>query len=123
MKLFVLISICISLIAGCVHSEFGWRPIMPYGGPYIKEYTISAHYQENTTLNHTNSVQRMKDAVSCGVKNGDKSFRSAMSYNNGPIINRLVVKFDSCMASKGYVYISDCGLRIPTDKDKGLCNE
>lgn len=126
MKLFVLISICISLITGCVHSEFGWRPIMPYGGPYIEEYSHIAKYQYSKTINHTDTQKRWSAAVSCGATYGDSSLNSVLKDKNEPYNSNSFKVFRACMKKYGYIYLGDgnvCGLKYPKKFDKGLCNE
>ena len=122
MRLLVIIQFLLLLSAcdGC------WTPIpvVSCGGPYGKAWPVVAYYQKPETIGHTDSKQRWEDVVACGGRYGDNTLRSAMTYTqDGPVVDKLIYKFDNCMEKKGYqiVPFTECGTQDP-DEDKGKCN-
>ena len=92
-----------------------------------ESYSPVAKFQKSYSLGYTSSVKRMDDLVSCGLRKGDLSMRSAWAMDHLPNADpKLQQKkwddFFKCMGNKGYVWIENCGRRNSTT-DKGLCNE
>ena len=79
------------------------------------------------SFGHTDSVKRMDDLVSCGLRKGDLSMRSAWAMDHLPKADPHLQQknwdaFFKCMEIKGYIWVEDCGRKSSTS-DKGLCNE
>ena len=122
----IFILITISIISGCYSTEtdcyYGMTTIC-----FGKPYSPIAKFQKPYSFGHTDSVKRMDDLVSCGLRKGDLSMRSAWAMDHLPKADpRLQQKnwdaFFKCMEIKGYIWVEDCGRKSSTS-DKGLCNE
>ena len=122
----IFILITISIISGCYSTEtdcyYGMTTIC-----FGESYSPVAKFQKSYSLGYTSSVKRMDDLVSCGLRKGDLSMRSAWAMDHLPNADpKLQQKkwddFFKCMGNKGYIWIENCGRRNSTT-DKGLCNE
>lgn len=104
------------LLNGCFyHDGCFYTPQMANCVDKGKEYPAIAHYQKQTTIGKTDSLQRWKDAVSCGAVYGDSDLKKLHRDN--------YEKFQNCMEVKGYkkFWPAECGYQNPK-WDKGVCN-
>ncbi|QLB12872.1 hypothetical protein EV697_10810 [Bisgaardia hudsonensis] len=123
-KLILLLSIF--LLNGCLYSfeDECFRPIIQVvsANCEVKKgptWPAIAHYQKPNIIGHTDSAQRLKDALACGAK--DNTLVDAPS--NYTINGKFYKVLENCMADRGYIYISseECGYMNPK-WDKGKCN-
>lgn len=126
MKKVIFILIFISTITGCYSAKddcyYGMTTIC-----FGKPYSPIAKFQKPYSFGHTDSVKRMDDLVSCGLRKGDLSMRSAWAMDHLPKADPHLQQknwdaFFKCMEIKGYIWVEDCGRKSSTS-DKGLCNE
>ncbi|QLB12876.1 hypothetical protein EV697_10813 [Bisgaardia hudsonensis] len=124
MKKTVLI-LSIFLLNGCLYSsqEECFIPIIQVVPADCvdkgEEWPAIAHYQKPNTIGHTDSEQRLKDALACGAK--DSSLQNKPSHYT--INGKFYEYFEDCMQDKGYrhLYPAECGYMNPK-WDKGKCN-
>ncbi len=112
---FVLLLTCCTYSNGC-RSVF--QTVNCDGMPF----PAIARVQYKHTIGHTDSEKRWKDAMKCGLKQGDVDLDSVMykkgeSYFNFELFN----KFENCMAQLEYIIVKGCG-RMNSVSDKKLCN-
>ncbi|QLB12877.1 hypothetical protein EV697_10814 [Bisgaardia hudsonensis] len=125
MKKIVLI-LSIFLLNCCLYSfeDECFRPIIQVVSANCEAkkgpiWPAIAHYQKPDTIGHTNSEQRLKDALACGAK--DSSLQNLPS--DYTINGKFYKYFEDCMQDKGYrhLYPAECGYMNPK-WDEGKCN-